>query len=377
MPVWVPPYYDPNFDISFGINMEGLKKALDENRGDVACVVIVSPTYDGVIADIKEVAGLCHEHNVALVVDEAHGAHLGQMARSSNRSSDRRLDSATARRADVVIQSTHKCLSSLTQSAMLHLPHESLIDSTAIDSAIPLVQSSSPSYLLMASLDAARWQYAYLPNPLFQTLHVLSACARERINRIPGLQVLDSSRLTDLPHGAPCVDPSRITVLSTGAGISGFRLAELLEERGVYVEMATRKCITLALSIGNSIEDVDLLTVEMERIILDSERREKDTEKSYDHHSLPFPTLSFISQPELSPREIFLSPRVRVATADAVGRISAETICPYPPGIPVLLPGERVTNNTIDALLGFVAEGGRVVGAIDSTLRTLDVLDFR
>lgn len=359
-PVFVVPEYDPVLDLTHNVAPETIAEAL-EQHADAKAVMIVSPTYQGVCGDIAAIARQVHNYGIPLLVDEAHGAHFAFHPALPT--------AALAAGADLAIQSTHKTLSAMTQASMLHLKG-SRIDPGRVSKALQLLQSSSPSNLLLASLDAARQQMATQGKALLERTIRLADEARSRIEQIPGLSVLQPKPTRTL--GFYALDPTRLTVTVSGLGIDGFTADEIFyEQLGVTAELPTLQHLTFIITLGNTAEDGDRLVDAFKH--LSEECRSKGTgkieEQSFQKFAPP-PN----SMPVLSPRAAFFSPTETVPIAQVVGRISAETICPYPPGIPILLPGEAITEDAIASLQKIVDAGGFVSGCADDSLQTLRVI---
>lgn len=380
-PVFLSPLYDAEWDICHGTSLEddasGLEGALKEHAATVAAVLLVSPTYHGAMMDIQRASAICKRYGALLIVDEAHGAHLSFLESSG----DSRSKGALADGADIVIQSTHKTLTSLSQSAMIHASpsvDDMLIE--LIGSASQLIQSSSPNYVLLASLDGARWQLGSSQGQGRVALHHAQALARQAREGLrketPGVDVLGCH-----PSNSPAVssgafvdlDPLRLTVcLPPSLGISGYEADEvLIEEYGVYAEYPAARTLTFAIGPGNSEDDVEKLIAAFRGLT-------SSASPSRSSFSAAAASSSFPGRTRLcSPRDAYFSPSEVLPTdhvAAIVGRASAETVCPYPPGIPILLPGEVITTDVLDYLKGVLAAGGSVTGCTDPTLRNLRVL---
>jgi arginine decarboxylase len=310
-------------------------------------ILIVSPTYYGVCCDVAEIAQLAHQYNIPLIVDEAHGAHFKFHP-------DLPM-SALAAGADMVIQSTHKTLSALTQASMLHC-QGNRVQPDRLSRSLQLVQSTSPNYLLLASLDAARQQMAIMGLQLLSQTLMLVEKTRIALQMIPGIQVFSS---------APVFDRTRLTITVSGLGITGFAADEILSEQyGVICELPSLRHLTFIFSIGTMIVDCDRLLDAITQL----------AQTSFPKHSLPVSTDFPLPETVISPREAFFAVTETVAIAQAIGRVSAELICPYPPGIPVLLPGERITEAAIEHLQQVLRSGGFVSGCADSGLQTVQVV---
>ncbi|HEY9828428.1 MAG TPA: aminotransferase class I/II-fold pyridoxal phosphate-dependent enzyme, partial [Stenomitos sp.] len=228
LPIFVCPEYDPQTDLVHGTSVHSIAQALAQHP-DVKAIFTVSPTYHGVCGDITAIAQLAHRANVPFIVDEAHGAHFGLHPSLPN--------SALAAGADLVVQSTHKTLGALTQAALLHR-QGNRIDGTKVTATLQLLQSSSPSNLLLASLEAACAQIATQGDCLMAKTLTQAQQARQRIAALPNLTVLEKPLLPT--PGFADLDTTRLTVTVSGLGLDGFEADELCtSEFGVIAELPT------------------------------------------------------------------------------------------------------------------------------------------
>jgi arginine decarboxylase len=353
-PVFVAPEIDPELGIAHCVTPEALDRALAGSPEAVGAMV-VSPTYFGAVADVEGLAGVAHQHGVPLIVDEAWGAHLA-FGPSLPRH-------ALACGADLVVSSTHKIIGSFTQSAMLHLGDGGRLDEHVVDRAITLLESTSPSSLLCGSLDAARAFAAESGARLLEETARALAVARQAIARIPGLDVLDEG-LAERP-GVHAYDPLRLVVDVRGTGVSGYRLAQLMRERDIHPELAGENVIVAVFGMGET-DNAARLVEALEQAVtqLPGEREAGGREL------MPPPPWGPL---EMTPREAFLGAQEVVPIDDAVGRIAAESLAAYPPGIPNVLPGERLTAETWEYVQAILGHGGSLRGASDRTLRTARV----
>lgn len=355
MPIFVNPQYDPLLDVTRSITLEGVEATLKQHL-DVKAVMMVYPTYDGVCGDVEEIANLTHKSNIPLLVDEAHGAHFAfhpQLPKS-----------ALAAGADLTVQSIHKTLGALTQASMLHVQPGNRIDTDKLSKSLQLVQSTSPSYLLLASLDAARQQMAVEGKQLMSRALQLAEIARNQISQIPGLSVLE---LINTTPGFVDLDKTRLTVNVSGLGLTGFAADEILVELGVIAELPSLQNLTFIISLGNTEADIEALVQAF--TILSTDYKQDKLIVASDR------TYNFLeSKLAITPRQAFFAPTETLPIERSRDRICGELVCPYPPGIPILMPGEIVTQEALDYLQQTQRLGGLISGCADSSLKTLKVI---
>jgi arginine decarboxylase len=358
-PTFVAPELDPELGIANCLMPESLDRALSATPG-AAGALIVSPTYFGAVADVRALKDVAHRHGVPLVVDEAWGAHLAFH--------DSLPEHALAAGADLVVSSTHKIIGSFTQSAMLHLGPGcgDLVDEQLVDRAVTLVESTSPSSLLLGSLDAARsYAVARGRELLDETLRAL-ASARQAIRQIPGLDVLDE-RIAGRP-GVHGYDPLRLAIDVRGNGASGYQVAKLMHEHDdINLELAGETVIVAVFGMGETATRHAARLVEaLEHV---SKRLGGEQPESAPRFAPPPPWGPL----EMTPREAFMGAQEVVPVDRAIGRIAAESLAAYPPGIPNVLPGERLTAEAWEYVQAILAHGGTLRGASDRSLRTARV----
>jgi arginine/lysine/ornithine decarboxylase len=322
-PLWLTPNRLEEWGLWGSVGPEQVEKMLQENK-DVGLVWITNPTYEGVMSDIGAIAKVCRKYDVPLVVDEAH-ACLWYF-------SDKLPTGALELGADAVLHSLHKTGGSMSQSSMMHIAHNSKLDVSAVEKALKLVQTTSPSLLLLASLDAAR---ANLQSP----------CGREHLeNAISNAEYLRGEidkmkRIDHLPH----TDVTKVFIKADG--LSGVQLESILEiDFGIEVESAFDRGLLLLSNIGNSRKDMEYLVQALQKVD-QTQYEELCEEKRF------MPLLEPVVK--MGMREAFFSPKETVAKSDAVGRIAAEVIAECPPGIAVLLPGELITEAHMPYLLDY------------------------
>jgi lysine decarboxylase len=357
-PSFVAPEIDPELGVAHCVTPEALDAALEAEPAAKAAMV-VSPTYFGAVARVPELAEVAHARGIPLVVDEAWGAHLyfhPDLPPGALRGG-----------ADVVLSSTHKIVGSLTQSAILHLGSKEHFDEGLLDRSVTLIESTSPNALLTASLDAAR-RFAVTRGEelLGETLRTL-ADTREGIRAIPGLDVLDE-RLAGRESVAAW-DPLRLSIDVRGTGATGHRIAELMRKRDdVILELFSENVIVATFGIGPAAEPAAARLIEgLEHAVEAVGEADRDSRGAFAEPP-PWGPL------ELSPRDAFLGAQEIVPFADAEGRIAAESLAAYPPGVPNVLPGERLTAPTLAYISDSLAHGGLVRGASDRSLATIRVV---
>src|SRR5215211_6419668 len=357
-PVFVAPEVDPELGVAHCLTPEALGDALAGTRDAVAALT-VSPTYFGAVADVRGLAESAHQHGVPLIVDEAWGAHL--------RFSPELPESALDCGADLVLSSVHKLFGSLTQSAILHLGRDEFIDPDVIDRCVTLTESTSPSALLTASLDAARRQAAVRGATLLAETVAGVERARERIREIPGLDVLDE-RLIGRP-GVHDWDPLRLAMDVRGTGSTGTRIATLMRELDdVNLELVSENVIVAVFGAG---EDAG---ASAKRLVEGLHHAVETIGADGGPPKRPFTLPPPWGALEMPPRSAFFGPQEVIPFGEAVGRIAAESLAAYPPGIPNVLPGERLTRETVDYINEVVEHGGWVRGAVDRSLKTIRVV---
>ena len=359
-PAFAAPEVDAELGIAHCLSVDALERALARAPA-AAGVWVVSPTYFGAVADVGALAALSHEHGLPLVVDEAWGAHLAFH--------EELPEHALAAGADLVVSSTHKIVGSLTQSAMLHLGHGAgaRINEQAIDRAVTLTESTSPSALLTGSLDAARRQAAMHGRELLERALRTLRETREQIRAIEGLEVLDE-RLAGRP-GVFAYDPLRLAIDVRGIAASGYELAPLLREiDDINLELYGQHLVVAVFGMserdyGEAPRLVRALQAAVLRVGLDP----GGTRESF----APAPPWGELA---MTPREAYLGAQEVVPASSAAGRIVAESLATYPPGIPNVLPGERLTPQTLAYVQRTLEQGGSVRGASDRLLRTVRVV---
>jgi arginine decarboxylase len=357
IPIFLNPEYDSVLDIAHSITPSAVATALQQHP-DAKAVFAVYPTYYGVCGDLSAIAQITHQYNIPLLVDEAHGSHFAFHPDLPT--------PALAAGADLTVQSLHKTLGAMTQASMLHIKGQR-IESDRISKALQLVQSTSPSYILLASLDAARQQMALYGKELMCRTLQLADTARSRINQIPGLSTPLS--ICKQSPGFFALDQTRLTVTVSSLGLTGFAAEEILDEKlGVTPEFSSQQHLTFIISLGNTPEDIEQLVQGFTTLAQINSSPQKKTLILWDDQ------FSVDILVQISPREAFFSPTETLPLAETSDRICAEIVCPYPPGIPILMPGELITTPALDYLQQIQALGGFISGCADTSVETLKVV---
>ena len=364
-PVWMQPEVDESLHMDHTVTPETVRRTLDEHP-DLAAVYVVSPTYYGVAADLAGIADVAHERGKPLLVDEAWGPHF-------HFHPDLPIDALEAG-ADLCINSTHKMLGSMSQTAMLH-EHSTRIRLDRLKAVVKLFLSTSPNLVLVASLDVARRQMAMQGRALLQRTIDLANDTRRRLNEIPGVYCFGEEHV-----GKPGVfdlDPTKITITVKALGYTGYEAEEILRRRyNVQCELADLfNCLAL-FTIGTTQEAADRLVYGVKELAREDRPIDVFSPSGVLERRLATGTYALPKIPpiRMNPREAFLADTEFVRFKESAGQICAEVITPYPPGIPVISPGEEITPEIIEYLRLEQRAGVRMQGPYDSELRTIRVV---
>ena len=354
VPVYIDPEVDQELGIAMGIKPEAVEYILEKHR-DAKAVVITNPTYYGVCSDLKRIAEIVHERGMLFLVDEAHGSHFVF---------NKRLPvSALEAGADMTSQSIHKTLPAMTQSSMLHVKSER-VDIERLKVFLQLTQTTSPSHILLASLDAARFIMQEKGQELLDDAIDWSNWVRNEINSISGLYCLDSGIIGK--NGVSNLDPTRITVNFGAFGITGTKVEDILrKDFKIQMEMSDLYNIVAITTIGDNKADYARLVIALKNI------KGMGTRKA-----MSKAPVMFFKTPETSimPWEAVYYEREKIEAEKSIGRICGEMIIPYPPGIPVLIPGEIISREVYEYLKLCLGEGVKINGASDAKLEKVWVI---
>lgn len=359
-PTYIYPHADHNLGINGGISPRHVERCLEENPA-IEAVLITSPTYDGVVSNVREIAEISHRYHIPLIVDEAHGAHF--------RFSDYFPVSAVDMGADVVIQSLHKTLPAMTQTALLHLCSER-VESGRIRRFMGIYQSSSPSYILMASIDACVDKLARDGREMFEKFTENLEAARNRLQKCSYIRLLTA----DMLEGTEVYDFDRSKLLfsTVNSSINGIQLHTILREE-FHLEMEMEaECYVLGMAtVGDTREGLERLCKAVEeidkRVAKVPDTDQKEEEEGENHPYVRMKQVQRISQ-------ALEAPERRYPLEESVGRISAEFAYLYPPGIPILVPGEQITGLFVRNVRRYMEQGLELQGLSDSTNETICVV---
>lgn len=345
-PVWVRPRVDPATGLPLGVDPSDVRRVLAENP-DVAAVFVGDPSYVGTVGDVAGLAQAAHAHDVPLVVDAAWAAHFGFHPSLPPH--------AIVQGADLVVTSAHKTLPAWSQAALV-LARTDRIDPARLDAGVEATATTSPAGAILASIDASRALLERDGTPLLGRAIEATDAAREQLRAIDGLVVLDGRR----------VDPLKLTLVLAGTGADGIAVEQDLLATGVPVESADRDVVIAVVTLADTEATLQRFVSTVSAAI----ERHRGTPREVVGATV-YQVDPVIAMP---PREAYFAATETISRDAAVGRVSAELVAPYPPGIPVLAPGEVITDAALAALDQAQATGVRIAYAADPTLGTLRVV---
>ena len=351
-PTFYSPPVDERLHIMLNVTFDETKAAIDAHP-ECKVLFLTSPNYYGICADLERIVPYAHEKGFTVLVDEAHGPHL--------KFHPDLPASALEAGADLCVQSTHKIIGGMTQASMLHA-RAARVNLTVLTNVLRFVQTTSPSYILMASLDLARMQMATEGEKLLDKAIRLAQDARARINKIPGLFCLGKDTVAGtLFSQMGDLDVTKLTITVKDLGLSGYQVSQILNTKyHIQVEMADPFHILVIVSIGDRQDDLRRLVEAL-----------RDIAKDYASQAVPSALASealpvFAHEAVITPREAFFADQEYLPLDQSVGSVSSEIVTVYPPGIPVLVPGEIVTAEAVTYLKRMLTLGATVDG-LDET----------
>ena len=339
-PIYIYPEYEKDLQINGEVSGEKIEILLNENP-DIKAVMIVSPTYDGVLSDVEKIAQIVHKRGIPLIVDEAHGAHFGFHPYFP--------DNSNVKGADIVIHSVHKTLPSLTQTALIHINGE-IVDREKVRKYLHMLQSSSPSYILMASIDRCMELLESEGDTLFELFAQRIDVLRTELQGLKHLEILQTEQF----------DRSKFLISVKKTGITSKKLADiLLHTYHLQMEMTGGTYVLAMTALGDTKEGFERL----KRALFKIDKSLSD-EKQEDYLPVELPKLPLVCTNEEIERKKCGNEELILWKA-SIGRISTEYAYVYPPGIPLIVPGEQITQEAIQVLalyaeLGFSVEGIKV-----------------
>jgi len=355
IPIFIHPEMDHRLGIAHGITTKAVQKAL-QRHPDAKAVLVINPTYFGVAGNLKEIVDLVHAYNIPVLVDEAHGVHI--------HFHEELPISAMQAGADMAATSVHKLGGALTQASVLNIKGN-LVNYHHVQAVISMLTTTSTSYILLASLDAARRHLALNGHELLTDVISLAKYARTEINKIPGLYCFGEEIL-----GTPAtydLDPTKLTINVANLGISGYEVEKWLRNNyHIEVELSDLYNILCLITIGEKKENVDLLLQALENL-----SKEFYQKQDINHITVQLPKIPALA---LSPREAFYAETEIISFSEAEGRIIAEFIMIYPPGIPILMPGEVITRENINYVKQNISAGLPVQGPEDEQIEFIKVI---
>jgi arginine decarboxylase len=358
-PVYIMPKIDEISDLILNLTPEQVDEACRQNP-DAKAVLVTNPTYFGLTTDIEAIAEIVHQYDKILLVDEAHGAHL-HFHPSLPKAA---IDSG----ADMCVQSTHKHLAALSQGSMLHVKGVR-VDILRLKTTLQMLQTTSPSYIILGSLDLSRHQMVHDGERALEEVIQMCEETRNDINQIPGLACLTREQVRKIPNLD--LDVTKLTVSTKGLPCSGYDMAKILNsEYGIQTEMADFQNVLLFVSLGNTPKELKKFVKALRKIVVDYKDMFMNQKK---RKRIVFP--SFIPRKEVNPREALTKLTRKIPFKRSVGKTCAEIVCPYPPGIPVLCPGEVITQEIYSYLMNVLDSGARINGQSDGRLQTIKVLE--
>lgn len=328
IPIYIEPQIHGQLGMSMGITVESVEKAIKENPHAKA-VFVINPTYYGVVSDLSKIIEIAHLNNMAVLVDEAHGAHF--------RFHPELPKSGAKMGADLVAVSMHKTGGSLTQSSVLLL-NEGLVERNMVKNILNLTQTTSASYLLMSSLDVARKMLATRGQEILTDVIYNVKKARNLLNQIPGVYAFGKELIKE--KGVYDFDETKLGIYVADLGYTGFEIYDMLrDEYNIQVEFGDTYNILAIVSVGDTWDSLDTLVKAIEDIAVNKKR-----------NNIFHLENIYLKNPEviISPRDAYYTTKSMVPLEESEGEISGESVMTYPPGIPIIAPGERINKKIIE-----------------------------
>ncbi len=354
IPIYIQPEISERLGIAMGVSIESVKNAIEEHP-DAKAVFIINPTYYGAISDLQSIGALAHQRGMVVLVDEAHGAHMHFHEEFPM--------GAIAAGADMSAISIHKTGGSLTQSSLLVL-NSKKIAFESVKSVLNLTQTTSASYLLMTSLDIARRQLATKGKELLDGVLELARYGRNKINKIEGYYAFGKELITT--PGVYDFDESKLGINVKDIGLTGYEVERILRTQyNIQVEIADLSNILCIISLGDQKENIDALIEAL-----------RDIKGKYGKAQFKEIITPPLKNPELivSPRDAYYNLKRVVKLRDAIGEVSGESVMAYPPGIPVITPGEKITEEIVEYIEILKEQKSMLQGTEDPYVNYIKIL---
>jgi arginine/lysine/ornithine decarboxylase len=360
-PVWLEPRWDARFGVAHGLDARVVERAFGDSGAKALWVL--HPTYYGTTGDIAALAELCRRHDATLLVDGAHSPHFAfhpDLPTPGERAG-----------AAATVQSVHKILSGLSQAAVLHID-PAVLDPASVRRGLQLIQTTSPHFAIMASIDLARRQMMLHGRELLDQTLERARDAATRLAAIPGLRVLRPDDLAGAGTGLHQLDETKLLIGTAGLAADARDVVERLNRvHGVQPELSGTGHVLCISTIGNTDDDFERLVAGFDEVASHAGRRSVDPETG--ETGLIGDLLAVRPETVLTPREAFFAADEALPLSAAAGRTAAEAITPYPPGIPLVMPGERLDTDVIDLLLA-LRTAGNPISASDPTMELVKVV---
>ncbi|MET0699256.1 MAG: aminotransferase class I/II-fold pyridoxal phosphate-dependent enzyme [Mycobacterium sp.] len=357
-PIWLEARWDANFGVAHGLDADVVERAFQESGAKALWVL--HPTYYGTTGDIAALAELCRRYDAKLLVDGAHSPHF---AFHPDLPAPGETSGAAA-----TVQSVHKILSGLSQAAVLHIDPTQL-DPAAVRRGLQLIQTTSPHFAIMASIDLARREMMLHGERLLDQALARARYAAAQLAAIPGLSVLRPEHLCGPRTGLHQLDETKLLIGTAGLAADARDIvARLNRNHGVQPELSGAGHVLCITTIGNTDADIDRLVAGFDEVATHSGLRPNDASPG-----LIADLLAVRPETVLSPREAFFAAEESVSLPQAAGRIAAEAVTPYPPGIPLVMPGERFSAEVL-RLLAALRDAGNPISASDPAMDSVKVV---
>ena len=352
--VYLQPEYSEKFGLQLQVTPAAVQKALAADSS-IKAVLLTSPNYYGIAADVQAIAEICHAYGAVLLVDEAHGPHLGF--------SEALPPSALQSGADACAQSTHKILGAMTQCSMLHVKGARLDLQRAAD-VMSILTTTSPNYLLMGSLDAARAQVQARGKEMAEAAVAAASKLRSICSAHAGLKVLEESDC-----GSLRLDRTKVTVNFANWGYTGVEVGDALRRARVAVELVDAQNVLFLVTYADVTSDYDAALARIDAVLSELERHKREPHAMARVGAVP------VTSSAMKLRDVFYARKRALGLETAIGCVCGEQVSFYPPGIPVLLPGEAITREIVEYCKAMKQLGLPVSGPADSSLDSIRVVE--